>query len=184
MISRVPITRENQPLFVKCWNLYVNAFPEEERRTKEYHLDTLKKIEFNFEAILDDEKFVGILCWWSFESIRYIEHFATSPELRGAGYGKIILEQFIKENNKPVILEVELPDCTLNKRRIAFYERLGFIFNDCDYAHPPYSNKKDDEFLNLKLMTYPKSIDETDVDKFKEQFFPIIHFRYFEDFGI
>lgn len=179
MLHRLKITSEQDTLFVPCWALYVNAFPEEERRTKEYHLETITKESFYFEAILDEEKLIGILCWWNFSDFRYIEHFATLPELRGAGYGKSALEQFITESEIRVILEVEHPNNSLNERRISFYERLGFVLSNHPYSHPPYTNSKNDEFLNLLIMCYPKVATPFEIELFKEKYFPLIHYRYF-----
>ncbi len=39
-------------------------------------------------------------------------------------------------SRKPVILEVELPTGELEARRIAFYERNGFVMNPFEYMQP------------------------------------------------
>ena len=38
----------------------------------------------------------------------------------------------------PVVLEVEIPDPPIPKRRIAFYDRSGFRIAHDDYVQPPY----------------------------------------------
>ena len=39
---------------------------------------------------------------------------------------------------RPLVLEVELPNDTPSRRRIAFYERLGFRAFSQTYEQPPY----------------------------------------------
>jgi hypothetical protein len=47
-----------------------------------------------------------------------------------------ILEDFIKGNSNPTLLEVELPDSAINNKRIEFYERLRFKLNLHEYKVP------------------------------------------------
>lgn len=177
MISRVTVTNESDPLFEQCWSLYIEAFPEEERRDMEYQRETMLREEYRVDAVMDGDKFVGILMWWEFEGLRYIEHFATQSALRGGGYGAMILRSFEAEESTPIILEVEHPHCELNKRRIAFYERLGFVLNPHDFAHPLYAQPSD-EMISLMIMTYPSAITAQELQAFTTTHFPAVHFRY------
>lgn len=52
----------------------------------------------------------------------------------------------------PVVLEVEIPAEEMSKRRIGFYERLGYVLDDHVYYQPPY--RRGEEFLEMRLMTY------------------------------
>lgn len=36
---------------------------------------------------MEGERFLGILLFWEAEGFRYVEHFATCPQLRGRGVG-------------------------------------------------------------------------------------------------
>ncbi|AZS15605.1 hypothetical protein [Paenibacillus lutimineralis] len=56
---------------------------------------------------------------------------------------------------KPLILEVELPDTSLSQRRIKFYERLGFYINPYDYVQPALSGQA---AIPLKMMSYPEPL--------------------------
>ncbi len=162
--------------FHSCWELYQSSFPEEERRDHAYQLAALECEEYHFAAILKDEDVVGLMAWWSFDSLIYIEHFAIMESCRSHGYGKEYLCDFVRHIGKPILLEVEPPTEDIRKRRIGFYERLGFHLNEHDYAQPPY---RGDEFVPLMLMTSPYPISMDDVERFKRECFPIIHFRYF-----
>ncbi|MDR2888057.1 MAG: GNAT family N-acetyltransferase [Bacteroidales bacterium] len=160
-------------LFAQAWELYKKSFPPEERR----QLRTQKKImnhrQYRFNIITAGDMFAGFILWWEFDNIRYIEHLATLPHLRGKGYGRRILERFVSESDKPVLLEVEHPADDISKRRIGFYRRSGFVLNQHEYSHPPY--KKGGNYVSLALMTYPHAISNDDANRFCRECHPVIH---------
>ncbi len=180
MITRHRITQQCDPLFQPSWSLYISAFPEEERRSLPYQLATLQRNDFYFEALYNEDTFIGIIGWWDFAEVRYIEHLATSPLLRNGGYGKRILASFARESNKPILLEVEHPEDELTKRRVGFYERQGFVLNPHHYAHPSYGNDPD-ALVALQIMTHPSPISESDLQHFMLCYFPVIHFRHYTE---
>ncbi len=96
-----------------------------------------------------------------FDTHKYIDHFAIALKQRNKGIGKLILNKFIERSNKSIILEVELPTSNINKRRIRFYERVGFKLNQHYYEIPPI--KEDQSPLQLSLMSYPNFINEEEV---------------------
>ena len=98
----------------------------------------------------------GFLAVWEFESFIYIEHFAVDPALRNSGTGPAMLQELIKQYQKPICLEVELPEDELTRRRIGFYERNGFVFNEYPYIQPPISKGKSP--VPLRIMTYGEAI--------------------------
>jgi RimJ/RimL family protein N-acetyltransferase len=82
----------------------------------------------------------------------YVEHFAIDETARNGGFGAVAMKQFIEQATHPVVLEVELPTDELSRRRIGFYERLGFIPDSHAYQQPPYN--KGDSWLPMQLMAY------------------------------
>ncbi len=175
MIDLVPIRDRQNPHFAECWGLYESAFPSAERREEWYHHQTMENSCFHFDALVDGEELIGLVGWWGFDSIIYIEHLATFAHLRNRGYGRAILSKFkAMEPTKSLLLEVEHPIDDLTHRRIAFYERAGFVLNHHHYAHPPYRGS---EMVELLVMTYPNPITREDLDLFKSSYFPQIHFR-------
>ncbi|MFI3264590.1 MAG: GNAT family N-acetyltransferase [Rikenellaceae bacterium] len=178
MINRVRITSESDERFKFCWDLYISAFPEEERRLKEYHAETMQRDIFHFDIVLDDRMPIGIVAWWDFDEWRFIEHFATSSAVRGKGYGAQILTQFAQEAQKPIILEVEHPTEEICRRRIRFYQRLGFILNEYHYQHPSYQ-QIEGQIVSLMIMSHPTPTSEAELQYFTEKYIPIIHFRNF-----
>ncbi|MFR9523495.1 MAG: GNAT family N-acetyltransferase [Rikenellaceae bacterium] len=177
MLQRTKITDPGHPLFAQCWQLYTDAFPQEERRELDYHIETMRAQAFSFEGIEENGEFVGIIGWWQFDNLRFIEHLATSPAVRNKGYGKVILTEFIGEGSDPIILEVEHPECEMSIRRIEFYRRIGFHLNQYSYSHPPYDTTQSD-FVSLMLMSYPAEISSSEADKFKAECYAKVHFRH------
>ncbi len=158
--------------FQKAWELYENAFPYNERRLLDEQASVLKQSKYHFEVLINGKQFIGFILWWDFETHRYIDHFATTIEQRNKGIGKLILNKFIESNDKPILLEVELPTSHINKRRIKFYERMGFKLNRHYYEIPPL---RDDQIpLQLLLMSYPSVIPQKDVELFIKKCHPIL----------
>lgn len=158
--------------FQKAWELYEDAFPSEERRPLEDQSRILQNENYHFDILIDKDQLIGFILWWDFETHRYIEYFATSVEQRNKGIGKLILNKFIYGNDKPIILEVELPTSSIKERRIKFYERIGFKLNHHYYEMPPL--KQHQAPLQLLLMSYPDIISKKEVALFVEKYHPII----------
>ena len=70
------------------------------------------------------------------------------------------------QKKKLICLEVELPEDELTKRRIGFYERNGFVFNEYPYMQPPISKGKSS--VPLRIMTYGTAIPEETFEKMKQ----------------
>lgn len=151
LLKRLNITSSEEFEFVE--KLYLESFPIEERRNiKEFRRLISKNEDFTLYIISDNDKKVGFLTFWTLGSFIYIEHFAISSEFRNGGYGKKVMEAFILENSLPILLEVELPETDLAKRRIGFYERLGFRLWNIEYKQPPYNDGYNP--IPMKLMSY------------------------------
>lgn len=129
--------------------------------------------QYHYEIILDDDRFAGILLWWSFPDMRYVEHIAVMPSLRGHGLGREVLNLFLRESDIPVFLEVEIPDKDIKHRRIKFYERLGFVLNKHAYFQPSYH--VGGEPVPLLIMTYPCEIPESGIQQIYLRYHPVIH---------
>ena len=75
--------------------------------------------------------------------------------------------------NKPIILEVEVPLDEMSKRRIGFYERLGFILrNDIFYFQPPYEEGMNG--LELKLM-HTGNLEKSLLEKYSEEIKKVVY---------
>lgn len=152
--------------FDNFFELMKEAFPSIERRSYEDQKKLLDEEEY--EIIVEkDEKLAinAFIANWKFNEFNFIEHFAVANDLRGHGLGSLMLKDYLGKSNKLIYLEVELPETNTSIRRIEFYKRLGFCLNDFYYLQPPMQKQHD--FLPLKVMSYPRSVDESEFINFK-----------------
>ena len=146
------INNKSHPFYENIYRLYHSSFPVEERRDwddMELIMNTDKR--FNMLAFSTDNEFSGFLTFWEFGSFVYVEHFAVSDTKHGIGIGTQIMQNFMGEQQTTIVLEVELPETAEAIRRIAFYEKLGFVIISKPYLQPPYDGKSD--FLPLLILT-------------------------------
>lgn len=146
-------------------NLFISSFPIDERRDLP---DQRRNIDSNNDFTLllaeDNGTPVGFFAIWDFGSFSYGEHFATDPDFRNKGYGGEILRLILDRLQHPLILEVELPDNDLSRRRIDFYRRNGFkLLDDHPYIQPPYRNGG--ASLQMHLMVYNPQKTNLDLNK-------------------
>ena len=171
-MEQIRIENNLDNYFREAWRLYENSFPLEERRLIDSQVKLFKNSNYNFDILIKEEKFISFLLWWEFDNLRYIEYFATVESLRNKGFGKHFIKKFIKRSQKPIILEVELPQSVIQQRRINFYERLGFQLNNHFYEIAPMNEGF--SALKLLIMSFPYAISEEEVSNFTEQCHPII----------
>lgn len=145
---------ENDNEFNFFTHLYNQSFPIEERRSISnifYLLNHNKR--YSIKVVVNDEdKLVGLLCYWTFDEFVYAEHLAIDTNVRGKGLGTKVMNCFVDEINKPLILEIEIPDNEISQRRLNFYLRQGFTYwEDLEYSQPPYHDTTSS--VPMKLLT-------------------------------
>ncbi len=160
MIDLRPVTSEN---FSDVYKRLVDAFPYEERRDEPDEKKCFFKTQFNFCEIIDENESVGLIVFWIFKSFLFIEHIAINKELRGNGYGSKAIELIKTKYDLPIILEAEFPETEMQKKRIMFYENLGFKVNFYDYTQPSYHNS---EGVPLLVLSFPEKLNQTEFDGF------------------
>jgi len=151
--------------FEKAWMLYQEAFPEDERRSLSDQIELMENNIYNFKFLCDNGEFTGFIAYWELEDFTYIDHFAIEKKRRGRGLGKKALADFLSRQSRNVVLEVEKAKDRIAKKRIAFYERLGFFLNEYDYLQPAYSIDK--RPVPLLIMSFPSRLDKKDFDAVK-----------------
>lgn len=140
MVRLQKITSANSEAYNYVEQLLTKSFPiEEYRPLNDWKAYTDKNVLFQNNIILDNNNPVGLMTIWDLDKFYYIEHFAIDENLRGAGYGSKVLDCLEqKAGDKPIILEVELPEDSTAKRRIEFYKKYNFNLWLSDYQQPPY----------------------------------------------
>lgn len=158
---------ETSDAFERVFPILQEAFPVTELRTKQKQIELLQDPLYRLYAIQNEtSEDVGVLaCWEMEQNWIYIEHFAIVPEKRNGGFGGHVLDCFLQEVKKDVVLEVEVPNDALTKRRVAFYERHGFGLNAYPYLQPPL--REGQGILPLRLMTKPSRIDVDTYEKYR-----------------
>lgn len=159
MIQLIPIKTSDAD-YALVEHLFELSFPPEERRTLEaQRCVTDEKASFTTFALYDADRFAGLLTCWQGPGFVYVEHFATSPEVRGRGIGSEVLCRLSSLYSDPVVLEVELPRDEFSRRRIGFYQRNGFrLWAASSYIQPPYQSGCAP--LPLHLMVRGEGLDE------------------------
>ena len=160
------IKNPEDPYFAKFWEIYSTSFPLNERRTFEQQSAVLKKAEYQVNIYLSENQVIGFIAQWTTKEFVFIEHFAVSPEVRGIGFGSAILKPFIEKQAIPILLEIEPPVDDLSRKRLRFYESLGFVSNDHLHFQPPYH--PEDQPLRLMILTYPHQTDEEGYRQFSQ----------------
>lgn len=140
MAITIEHTNTQSPNYNLIELLLHQAFPIDERRNDaQQRLFTDNNSLFFCNAILSDNKFVGLLNYWNSNNFVYIEHLAINQSVRSTGYGSMAIETFCKMVDKPIIIEVELPSDATAISRIKFYERNGFsVWSRSKYTQPAY----------------------------------------------
>lgn len=146
------------------------AFPNTEMRTYE---EQKKLFEIPQYSVLMNEEKTAFIALWDFDEAIYIEHFAVKDSLRGSGIGEKMLKEFLNTTKKMVFLEVEPPEEEIARRRIGFYERIGFAFNQYYYLQPPY--RQNEDAIELKIMTMGQPIDQKQFHKYKKMLYSYVY---------
>lgn len=155
-VSITSITSIDDPRLRFIHTLYLESFPASERRPWEdiKELIYLNSPYYNLYVATVDNNFIGFISLWNLPGSTYIEHFAICPEYQSKGFGGQILDKIVADaQNRPVVLEVELPETNdMALKRISFYERHGFkALRDFLYFQPPYAKGLPD--VQLMLMS-------------------------------
>jgi GNAT superfamily N-acetyltransferase len=157
--------------------LLVSSFPEEEyRQLEELREYTDRTGNFHNNIVFDGDLPIGFLTYWKFESFCYVEHFATNPALRNGGYGSRAMAYLCDWLGCPVVLEVERPsgpDDEMPRRRVGFYQRLGFKLWRNDYRQPPY--RQGGTSLPMYLMVHGNLDPGRDYAMVKRQIYTAVY---------
>ena len=172
-LENLDISNRNEIVFVE--NLYIESFPISERRSVNAMLDLYENHPaFTISLVIKANQYVGFLTYWDLGDFIFAEHFAISPEFRNGGYGGKVMNLFIQNMSKPIILEVELPATILSERRIGFYQRLNFkLWEHIAYQQPPYL--KDSNPIPMKLMTYGNIDLDKDLQDIRDKIYSIVY---------
>lgn len=144
--------------FDAAYHLMELSFPREEYRSRQGQRALLEDPAYTVYVVHNDDGEVAALAAvWELGRFALLEHLAVAPSLRNGGMGGRILGELAERCTGRLCLEVELPKTDMARRRIGFYERNGFAFNDYPYEQPPLA--EDRAAVPLRIMTQGGEID-------------------------
>lgn len=158
----------DEVLWGQAWQLYEAAFPPMERREESLHQRLLTHPQFHTELFLHEQQLVALLFWWQFQGIRFVEHLAVAALCRDQGIGQLLMNRFLTESQDLVVLEVELPTDENSRRRIGFYERLGFKLNPFAYRQLPM--REGGCAVEMLLLSFPRFLDISEFERYLGEF--------------
>ncbi|MDO4199988.1 MAG: GNAT family N-acetyltransferase [Clostridia bacterium] len=160
--------------FDDVFSLMQKSFPKNEYRTYENQKKLLTNKYYKIIPYFGNEnEFLAFAAVWEFESFKFVEHIAVSEKCRGMGIGSKIMRDIIEKSDTDIILEIEPPNDETSIRRLRFYEKLGFKCNEYQYFQLPLNNS--DMPTPLKILSYPKTINEEQFKKIKETIYANVY---------
>lgn len=147
------VDKETDPLLDRIEKTYNDSFPEVERRAFALVRELIKgESSFSVYVLLLKNRYVGFITAWEWDDFAYVEHFAIDESARNGGIGGEAMKRFFQRCEKPIVLEVEIPVDDISRRRVGFYERLGFVLSDRKYFQPPY--RPGESWFEMRLMGF------------------------------
>ena len=142
-IEFVEATAANMPEW-SAWveNLMRVSFPEDERRPFASVVANLRagNLRIRLARLRPMGEWAGIATCWPMSQCCYLEYTAVSPDMRGRGLFRSIMEDVASLTPLPILFEVEWPTTPEAVRRIAVYEKLGMVaLSYRDYVQPAYT---------------------------------------------
>lgn len=169
MIEFIQIEDTKHAGFAAAMEIYVDAFPSNERFPVEFLKETIDKgLRSLYLGYFGDEVvFIAIL--WPLKDTEFIllDYIATKKSHRCRGIGTAFMNnigQILKTRNKFMLIEVENPEYGSQReekrRRIAFYRRVGVqVMQGVRYVLPPLDGSSIS--TEMLLMIFPKYRNDT-----------------------
>lgn len=119
--------------------IYKVSFPVHEQRNELQQATAFSDSRYHLIITTEDEKLLSFIAYWDFDEYVYIEHLAVNPQFRGRNIGSQALNDFAGLVANTVILEIDPLTDDVSKKRLGFYEKLGYKLNTYRHFHPPYN---------------------------------------------
>lgn len=165
----------NEITFEKIYPILEESFPVTELREKEEQKRLLLDPSYRLYGVKaeGEDAYRAAIGAWDIGDFLFIEHLAVSSVHRSGGFGGKVLDQFIEWKAKPTVLEVEVPEDEMSKRRVGFYQRHQFVYNEFPYFQPPIRAGQD--FLPLRIMSRPDTINQEAFERQKKLIYKIVY---------
>ncbi len=161
--------------FSAIYKIMCDSFPPSERRTHDGQAALFLKDIYSVYAMRDEYgDILAFAAVYFLGEYLFVEHLAVQKQYRGMGLGTVMLDRLksLSPSGK-LCLEVEEPITEIARRRVGFYERSDFVFNDYMYIQP--SLQEGEKPLSLKLMTYPDAMSFLDFERTKGKIYKEVY---------
>ena len=145
--------------FEEVYRIMEQSFPADERRKKEGQQKLLDEEKYELLGVRNEGGLLAFLAVWEFAEFVFI--------------GGKMLEELARQKAGKVVLEVELPEDSLKKRRIGFYERHGFTFNEYPYIQPPMGEDRHE--IPLRIMSAPEPLSEDEFQSVRTELYESVY---------
>lgn len=139
----IRLTATDHPLYKAFREIYDISFPIYEQRTVAQQQDAFSDSRYHLDCYTDpvDQRLLGFIAYWRFDSYTYVEHFAIHPNERGKGLGGLILSKLIEQESGRVLLEIDPVKDDISAARLRFYRSYGFAETPFSHVHPAYRSE-------------------------------------------
>lgn len=159
--------------FESVFRLMALSFPEDEYRTREGQRALFEDPAYRLYGLRGEDGVSALCAAWTLTDTLFIEHLAVDPARRNGGVGGRFLDAVITESERPAVLEVELPETDIARRRIGFYQRHGFFLNDYEYYQPPM--RAGQEKLPLLVMSTGAPLSRAQFEKTRGELYARVY---------
>lgn len=159
--------------FESVFRLMALSFPEDEYRTREEQRALFDDPAYRLYGLRDGDDVSALCAAWMLTDYLFIEHLAVDPARRNGGVGGRFLDAVIAESERPAVLEVELPETDIARRRIGFYQRHGFFLNDYEYYQLPL--RVGNEKLPLLVMSTGAPLSRSEFEKARDEIYARVY---------
>lgn len=160
--------------FDEAYKILDSSFTPDELKTYPRLLSDFIFGSMKIFALGDEDSLFAVLTLWEFKDFAFVENFAVREDLRNSGLGTKLIEDVIAHfPHKNILLEVEVPETDIQKRRVKFYEAKGFTLSSVTYIQPQLRDTPSD--VKLSLMFTGDSLENKQLLNFKEQVFERVY---------
>ncbi|WP_066287508.1 GNAT family N-acetyltransferase [Bacillus sp. FJAT-29937] len=159
--------------FENLYQLIEDSFPSDEYRPYQAQHALLSRPNYKIFVYEKDNKLAAFFATWEGPDFLFLEHFAVKESFRNDGLGSKLLQAFLEQQAKPIVIEIEPPEGGIEKRRAGFYERNGFSLSQWGYVQPALANGQSP--VSVVLMSYPEPLQEQAYQSFKNWVFKHVY---------
>ena len=163
-MTQMEISSAQSPLYAEVAASYALSFPLFEQRTPQQQSDAFADPRYHLLAWHEERRLMAYISYWDLGHCLYVEHFAVEQAQRGQGTGSEVLRQFCSQAKTAVVLEIDPPVDEVSRKRLRFYEHLGFRHNTHSHLHPAYRQEYAPH--RLHIMSYPRHITAEEYGRF------------------